>query len=118
MGKKDEMRLMRDQGMKYREIAEKFGVSQQYVAIVCGKYSPHRFVPIGDKCIYPNLRKWMNENKITRREFLRRMSYEGSSENYVRLGRIITGERDPSKTYIDNMIRVTGLTYEKLFAEE
>lgn len=35
MNKKKRMQELRDQGLKHKEIAEKFGVSRQYAAIVC-----------------------------------------------------------------------------------
>ena len=117
MNKKEQMKLMRDHGMKHREIAEVFGVSRQYVADVCGKCDPAYFVPIGDDCIYPNLRRWMNENKIPRKEFLRRMGLTSHSANIERFGNFIRGEHHPRKPYIDMMLKVTGMTYETLFAE-
>lgn len=117
MADKEQMKAMREQGLKYREIAEACGVSKQYVATVCGKYSPAHFVPIGEECIYPNLRKWMNENKVTRVEFLRRMGYTPHNQNYYQFNRCIWGQKYPRKNYIDKMLQVTGLTYEELFAE-
>ena len=117
MDKKQQMRLLREQGLKHREIAEVFGVSRQYVADVCGKCDPAHFIPIGEDCIYPNLRKWMNENKIPRKEFVKRMGLTHNSSNIERLGKCIRGEYQPPKPYIDKMLEVTGMTYETLFAE-
>lgn len=117
MNKKEQMKLMREHGLKHREIAEVFGVSRQYAADVCGKSDPAYFIPIGDDCIYPNLRKWMNKNKISRKEFLRRMGLSEHSANTGRFGRFIKGEQHPRKPYIDKMLKVTGMTYEMLFAE-
>lgn len=115
MERKEQMERLRDQGLKYREIAEMFGVSKQYVAKVCGKQNTAHFKPIGGECVYPNLRKWLNENQVTRAEFLRRMGFIVHASNYTRLCKIISGEWPPRKDYIDKMLEVTGLTYETLF---
>lgn len=116
--KRKQMQMLRDQGLKYREIAEKFGCSTQYVSMVCGKRDPSHFVPIGEECIYPNLRKWMNENKMSRREFIRRMGLTAHANDYERLSKYIRGEYHPRKPYIDKMLEVTGMTYETLFYTE
>ena len=116
MNKKEQMKLLRDQGLKHREIAEIFGVSRQYVADVCGKCDPAYFTPVGSECVYPNLRKWMNENKVSRREFLKRMGLTPHTSNHVRFSNCIRGEYQPYKPYIDKMLKVTGMTYEMLFA--
>ena len=115
MNKKDRMKLMRESGMKHREIAEVFGVSKQYVADVCGKCDPAYFVPIGSECIYPNLRKWMNDNKVSRREFMKRMGLTPHTNNNERFCRCLRGEYQPPKPYIDKLLMVTGFTYETLF---
>ena len=116
--KRKQMQMLRDQGLKYKEIAEKFGVSNQYVSMVCGKCSPAYFQHIDDSCIYPNLRKWMNEKKVSRREFLRRMGLAPYTGNYERFASYLRGESCPRKQYIDKMLEVTGMTYETLFYTE
>ena len=116
--KRKQMQMLRDQGLRYKDIAEKFGCSKQYVAQVCGKHDPAHFLPIGDECIYPNLRKWMNENKVSRKEFLRRMGLTPHSTNYERFNSYITGNCHARKPYIDKMLEVTGFTYEELFYTE
>jgi transcriptional regulator with XRE-family HTH domain len=115
MNKKEEMRAMRSQGMVYREIAEKFGVSRQYVAAVCGGRDPACFRPIGSSCVYENLRNWMNDHKVSRNEFVRRMGLEKHTRNCARFNCIMRGELQPRKDYIDRMLDVTGMPYEKLF---
>ena len=117
MDKKEKMKLLREQGITCQEIADMFGVSRQRVHQVCGKTHPGYFRPIGDECIYPNLRKWMNENKVSRKEFLQRMGLSPYSENQAQFGRYVRGECQPKKPYIDKMLAVTGLTYETLFEE-
>ena len=116
--KRKQMQMLRDQGLKHKEIAEKFGVSRQYAAMVCGRCDPKYFIPIGEDCIYPNLRKWMNENKVSRKEFLRRMGLTPHNSNYERFSSYITGNNHARKPYIDKMLEVTGMTYETLFYTE
>ena len=118
LSKRKQMQMLREQGLKHREIAEKFGCSRQYVAMVCGKCDPAYFSPIGDDCIYPNLRKWMNENKVSRKEFIRRMGLAEFGGNHERFSKCLRGESHPRKPYIDKMLEVTGLTYETLFYTE
>ena len=107
----------RDSGMTYKEIAIMFGVSRQRVHQVCGKYNPHRFQFITETgCIYPNWRKWMNDNKVSRYELVRRMGLIASQTNYVlTVSGYMNGEYEPKKWFIDKLLEVTGLKYEVLF---
>lgn len=116
--KRKQMQILRDQGLKHREIAEQFGVSRQYVAMVCGKCDPAYYIPVGDSCVYPNLRAWMNENKVSRNEFVRRMGLTTNQRNIERFGAYLRGEAHPRKQYIDKMLAVTDITYEELFYQE
>ena len=118
MADKAEMIELRKQGLKYNEIAEICGVSKQYVSIVCSCSNPSHFRPIGDECIYPNLAAWMNRNKVSRRELLRRMGLTTHARNYNRVASYLRGDAQPRKQYIDKMLEVTGLTYEEMFYTE
>jgi transcriptional regulator with XRE-family HTH domain len=117
MNKKEQMLAMRNGGALYREIASVFGVSRQYVSLICGKSNPRRFIPIGDNCVFPNLRKWMNRNRVSRGELLRRTGLEMHTNNYSRFNSIMRGEIQPRKDYIDRMLKVTGMSYEELFRQ-
>jgi len=119
MTKGEIYRMEREKGLKYREIAEKYGVSKQAVAQHCGKYHPARFIPYDEKgCRYVNLRKWLNNEKLTRNELLRRLGLECLHNNYLRLLDILSGRIELRKCDIDKFIVLTGLTYEQLFAED
>lgn len=108
----------REAGMSYREIAEKHGVSTQYVSQVVSTYNPKNFRFITPKgCIYPNLRKWLNDNQISLAELLRRMYLDPAHGNIERLRNVMRGS-NPRKDYIDRLIEATGMKYEKLFKEE
>lgn len=110
----------RDSGMTYEQIAEMFGVSKQRVAQVCGKYSPRYWQYIHETgCIYPNLRKWMNENKVSKVELARRMGYVNSqAAASVALKNYMTGKATMTKPYIDKLLKATGMPYEVLFYRE
>lgn len=118
MSKRKQMQVLRDQGLKYREIAEMFGCTPQYVSSVCSKRNPAYFIPIGSECPYTNLRKWMNDHKVSRAEFLRRMGLTVTTGNYERFNSYLNGACFARKPYIDKMLKVTGMTYEELFYTE
>lgn len=108
---------LREQGYTYTQIAQKIGVSRQRVQQICGKQVSYMFQHIkAEACIYPNLRAWMNENKVSRNEFVRRMGYTADALNITRLSRIMKGEQHPRKYFIDLMLKVTGMPYEEMFA--
>ena len=119
MKKYELYRQERAKGLTYREIAKKYGVTYQAVAQACGKHQPNRFrFWTKDMCIYPNVRKWLNENKITYRELQRRLGWEICSANYIYIGDWLRGKTYPRKKVIDKLLSATGLTYEKFFETE
>lgn len=109
----------REQGLSYRQIAAKHGVSYQAVAQACSKYSPGHFRPFtAEQVVYPNLRRWLNENKVSRGEFIRRMGLLPEGPNFDRVRNWFSGRCYPIKKVIDKMLEVTGLTYEQLWETE
>lgn len=119
--KQELMRADRAQGMTYKQISEKYGVSKQRVQQLVGGDTKHAiccFRGITEKdCIYPNLRKWMNDNKISKAELCRRMYGTSHPQCQDRLRVYLKGLTNPTKLNIDRLIKVTGLTYEELFKE-
>ena len=114
----DLYREAREKGLSYREIAKMYGVSFQTVAFACGR-SGYHFKPFTEKsCVYPYLRKWLNDNSVSRNEFIRRMGCVPCGDANMRYGAYFRGECYPSKQTIDRMLQVTGLTYEQLFYRE
>ena len=115
---RDLMRADRAQGMTYEQIGKKYGVTRQYVYQLIGGETKSCFRGITEKdCIYPNLRKWMNENKVSKTELTRRLFGNGYANNQNYLCKWLTGKGYPIKKTIDKFIKVTGLTYEELFKE-
>lgn len=63
--------------------------------------------------IYPNLGNWMSENKIGLDRFSKAVgiSYQG-------LRNFLNGKSNPKLETIQNILKVTGMTYEQAFATE
>lgn len=120
MTKREQIVHMASQCCSYREIAEAVGVTRQYVYQIvrrCGlelcdfrKLSEH-------ECVYPGLRNWWNQNRMTYLKFFDVTGLRYHDTNIRRLERYFSGESHPRKDYIDKLIAVTGLTYEQLFYE-
>ena len=114
----DMARALRDTGLTYKEIAEKMGISHQCVAHMCGKYNPSHFRMFSDAVIYPNLRKWLNENKVSMMEFVRRCGYVPYNGEVSMFTSWMYGRSEPKKRVIDACLKATGMTYEELFYRE
>lgn len=115
--KADLYRAEREKGLTYAEIARKYGISQQAVCQACGKFSQGHFKPYTEEeVVYPNLRRWLNENRMTRSEFIRRLDRVIGGHAHDALSRWFRGVNDPQKKTIDKMLEITGLTYEELFS--
>ena len=109
---------LREQGRTYQSIADEIGCSKQYVGLVCGKANPNHFQYVREEaCIYPNLRKWMNDNKVSRNEIIRLGQDEKMTGSRVHLTEIMKGKSDPPKRIIDRLIKATGMPYEVLFSK-
>lgn len=115
----DLYRAERLKGLTYLEIANKYGVSFQAVASSCGSQKDGSFKAwTKERCIYPNLRNWLNENKVSMKEFVRRMDCIPSGNVEGMFREYFNGKYYPKKGTIDKMLKVTGLTYEELWATE
>ena len=114
--RKEEMIAMREQGRTYEEIAKHFGVSRQRVFQIVGGTNPYHFVGVTDEqCVYPTIRKWMNDNKISRNEVTRMIYGNILPNNYRRTMCRLAGRTEIGKDFIDKILELTGFTYEEAF---
>jgi transcriptional regulator with XRE-family HTH domain len=119
MASLQEKQALRDKGMTYQQIADHLGISYQAVANVLSKNNPGRFQFVHENgCVYPNLRRWMNENKVGKRELVRRCGLECLPNNVARFEEYLLGRADPPKKTIDKILRATGMSYEEAFWRE
>lgn len=118
MNRKAEMIKMRESGATYKDIGEAFGISRQAVfqhigGMVRGGY--FKTLSAND-CIYPNLRKWMNDNHMSRSKLCRAMFGNTLPSNQHHISNFLRGKNSgATKHTIDKYLTVTGLTYEELF---
>ena len=112
----EEKRALRAQGLTYRQIAERLGISHQAVASSLSKSTEATFRFItSDRCIYEGLRAWMNNKKISVAELSRRLTRVPHTEAQNRLAKKLRGCSELKKNDIDKIIYITGLKYEELF---
>lgn len=107
------------QGYTHQQIADICGTSRQYVHMILGNYGPGHFKRADDKqIIYPKLRKWFNDNRMTYAEIIRRMGLYYVTKTISRIRGWFAGRAFPDKEHIDILLHVTGLTYEQLFSRD
>lgn len=115
MNNRDKAKFLRERGMTFEAIGQVLGMSRQ------GAFSLVRtdFIPIKqDSCVYPNLTRWMNENLVTRKSLLALMKLPTNETNLQKLRRLMIGQLDVKKSWIDLLLCTTGLSYSELFARE
>ena len=108
---------LRAEGMTYKQIAERCGCSYQNVMQMMAKYKASQFRALTkERCIWDGLRNWLNENKMSNSELIRKRygrNHVGQVAETLR--RQMKGERQLKKDDIDFFRELTGLTYEELF---
>ena len=62
---------------------------------------------------YPVIEAYMIKHNLSLREFARQCDMPSST-----MCRLLNGQTEPSKSTIDKILAVTGLTYEECFREE
>lgn len=119
MSNKEKIIELGQQGYKYKEIADMCGVTRQRVYQVLSNVYVTDYKRLNDTdCIYPNIRNWWNDNRMTFHRFFKLMKLEYHSKNIQRLRDYLKGVCNPRKEYIDKLIAATGMPYEKLFYRE
>lgn len=108
-----------EKGYTQAQIAEKLGISKQAVSEALARRRINYFKPISEKqCKYRNIRKWMNENKVSIIEIVRRFGLLPNTNNHARVRRILCGDLEPRKIWLIEFSMITGLPVETLFEED
>lgn len=116
MATRAEKQALRDQGLTYEEIGRELGISTQAVWQAIGGRDESKFYvfkPTG--CVFPGLRRWLNANRVSRRELMRRMGRAPVASSMTRLSNKLAGRTQLRKSDIDAILAVTGMTYEEAF---
>lgn len=111
---KVEMYRMRLEGKSYQAIADRFGVSRQYVHQLFGqkyKSEPYRNVNVQ----YTGLRKWMNESNYSVAKLARESGC--TDHSYGTITSYLQGSPRMDIDSIRKILRFTGLTFEDAFGE-
>ena len=116
--RKQTMIKMHESGMTYAEIGAVMGISKQRVFQLIGKIRKGCFKPISkEQCIYIGIRNYMNENKVSKSELVRKIFGRIDSEEYNRVRKALIST-DIRKNMIDKILKATGLTYEYAFKKD
>ena len=70
-----------------------------------------------EKCVYPRIRKYMNDNKINMSKLTVMLFGENTTWDYAKVRKALKGE-NCTKYIIDGILKVTGMTYEEAFFQE
>ena len=112
--KMEECRL---KGMTYEEISAKFGLSKQRVYQIIGGNKKRTVSVKEHQCIYPRLRKWLNENNMCVNSLTRKIYGSVEPRNRQIIARLLEGG-DSRKSTVEKVLNATGLTYEQAFYRE
>ena len=104
---------MRKNGSSLQEIADYFGVTKALISrLSCKSGLRLRSIYKSQKVVYPNIRKYLRKNLLPVSAF---SDLCGVSNRTMYT--CLSGEVHPSKYTIDQILRVTGMTYEEAFSE-
>lgn len=107
MKKKDIYNAELAQGKTYQEIADMYGISRQAVYQSVNWKSGK-----GLRKRWPRLLLWIDQNNVSQKELA-----QMAGVSCPTLSDWLHGLHEPKKPNIDALLKVTGLTYEELFAE-
>lgn len=114
-----DMIKMRLDGYTYQEIADKYGISrqcvQQSIANFTGKERAVKKSSL-DKCIYPNLKKYMIGNNISMIKLSKICGLSEASTGAIR--EKLLGKRDFKISEIKAILKESGQMFEYLFVEK
>lgn len=111
---------MRKQGMSIKRIADASGQQEHRVRYILDNYAETQFKWVSAaQCIYSGLRNWLNENECGISELVRRIYGDSCTTAAVRRYYwMLRGDRRLTIDDIDDILSLTGSTYEELFGME
>ena len=117
MTKEDKIKAfeMRMDGMTFQEIGDHFGVTQQCIEACFKPERKRKPINRNFKCIYPGLKKWMLENRVSIMKMHDDLHlYDSPLSMYrnMKTEGMLTIDR------IKKILAFTGLTFEEAFGEE
>ena len=120
---RDAARELRMQGLTFAEIGKRLGVSRQRIAQCCAGTNPEATawacrIKDLDCIIYPNLKKWMLENKVSISEMMRRIGLDTGSRRSESFRNKLKGRTQLTITDIKKILAVTGGTFEQMFTND
>lgn len=106
----NQMIEMRSNGSTLQQIADKFGVSRQYIHTLIPRFNQQTRKPDYSVWIYPAIAEYCEFNKLGMPDIENEFGI-----TYNSFYSIMTGRYCPSKTTIDKILKATCLTYEEAF---
>jgi transcriptional regulator with XRE-family HTH domain len=111
----DAMRERIESGMTLKEVGEELGITRQRVAQLVGSIREMREFT-KTYSVYYGIDSWMKFNHVTYARFARMLGYAPSASNQTNLAKRLMGKVEVSKSWIDAVLKLTGLTYEEAFS--
>ena len=100
---------MRIDGCTFQEIADKYGVSRQAIQQMLRAISTESGVT-RKNYIYPNIADWLIRNNISQRDFAKNIGFKQTA-----VSSYLTGKNPPHFTFINAVIKETGMPFEVAF---
>ena len=112
MNREDKIEVfkMRLDGFTYQEIAEKYGVSRQYINQMLQNVISEKRNKALNKIVYPNIANWLKDNERSISEFAIRVGIKRSA-----LYNKLYGRNKFNSDEIKRILDVTGMKFEECF---
>lgn len=115
---KGHMEALRKSGMTYEEIGKEVGLTKQRVQMLIGSKNPSlAYVVTKERCVYSELRRYMNERGMSVAGLARLAFGDESRGHYEAVKSALKGGNS-TKQIIDAILNATGLPYEVAFKKE
>lgn len=103
---------MRLDGYTLKEIGNHFGVTREAIRGMFSRTTTESGIA-RKRYVYPNIAKWMIENKLNQRHFEKKLKCSQKT-----VSSWLTGRNDPSYRFISLVLKETGMTFEEAFKRE